>query len=872
MEDKKDVAAKSVAEEPVIEEPAVEEVAVPKLVAKKEIKKESVESESSEVEAVESEKPKFNIFGWFRKKAPAEEVKPEPVVEVKGKGPKYSYPVNISPAGEAKLKIESAEIADGSSVATIMQRFYIWQQQNAGGDLLEIEADSAVIFYSGTSPETKEDPQGAVASSAIRTIYVSGDVIMTEGRRTIRADEMYYDFQSQTGLIINSEMRSYDSRRNIPIYIRAAKMRRVAAHRFAAEDVVVTSSEFHKPQISMRVGRIVITDYSLLEGELAETDSSYDARMYDTKVKVGETTIMYWPFLRSNMEFADIPLKSARVGYDSDFGMSVETRWYLSKLLGLREPEGVESTLALDHFGKRGTGVGAEVLYTKENYSGTIKSYIIKDKGKDTLGRHPTREDVNPRRKVRGRFSWIHRHFLPDRWQLTAGLGYVSDEYFLEGFYRGEYNIGRQETYLHLKRIEDNRGLSILGKGRINKFDDTLEEMPTLEYHAVGESIFNDRFTLYSDTQVSRLRQTIGEGHTFSVPDSHYSFVMHRTEIDMPVRMDPYKVVPYIAGTFGYDDRSGFSRSLIDGSNSGTAGDDHVFIGETGVRVAHRPFWKIYPKAKSRLFDIEKLRHIISPSLAGVLYAESDSSVMQHETLSLSLAQRLQTKRGPAGDRRTVDWMRLDTDFVWVKDSANASDSSPGPSQFIWSKPIVPLRILSAPKIFSGDLAATFRRFEMYGPMRNYFAADYIWRISDSTVLLSDMNYDMQSCVFQQHSIGISRMVWPDLSLYIGSRYLRRIKILKEEGSNVVTFAATYILDPRYTVIFSQQYDFDYGGVLQNNVTLIRRYHRMMVGFSYSADHSLRKQMISISVWPEGLEELGFGSGGRSQLGGAPGF
>lgn len=876
------VAEKVIAEKPKEKKPVVkkapaekEAVDKPRKPAKKTVPSRPVVQKQTKV-TDQDEKPKFRLLDWFKKKPaqPAGKVKAEPAPKLAEKKPKFAYPVNISPAGEEKLKIESARAVDGTSIATITQRFYIWQQQDEGGDLLELQADSAVVFYSGSGSQSQEDSEGGLTSGAIRAIYVSGDVIMTEGRRTTRADEMYYDFRTKRGLVVNAIMRSYDANRNIPIYIRAARIRRVAENRFAAENIVLTTSEFHKPQISTRASRIIVTDLASVneEAELADNDSTYDAQMHDVKVKVGEATVLYWPFLRSNLEQPDIPIKTARVSYDSDFGASVETRWYLSRMLGLREPEGVDSTLALDYFGKRGTGVGVTIDYTKENCFGTIKSYVIKDKGKDTLGRHASRQDVNPRNEMRGRFSWLHRQFLPDRWQLTASIGYASDAYFLEGFYRGEYNVGREETYFHLKRIEDNRGLSLLGKGRINNFDDTLEELPTLEYHIVGQSFYNDRFTLYSDTQISRLRQTVGQGHTFRVSDERYAFAMHRTEIDMPVRMDPFKVVGYVAGTFGYDDRSGFTRTLVDGSNTGKFSEDQVWIGETGVRLTHRSFWKVYPKAMSRLWDINQLRHVITPSLVGAVYTENHSAVKQRDTLNLSFAQRLQTKRGPAGDQRTVDWMRLDTDFVWVKDSANASDAGPGPDQFIWAKPIVPLRVFSYPDIFSGDLVNNFHRFELFGPRRNYFGADYIWRISDSSVLLSDLNFDMQSCVVQQFNIGISRLVWPNLSYYIGSRYLRRIKILDEEGSNTVTFAATYILDPRYTVVFSQQYDFDYGGVLQNNVTLIRRYHRMAMSFSYSADHSLKSQAIVFSIWPEGIRELALGPRRHVELGGGAGF
>jgi hypothetical protein len=160
----------------------------------------------------------------------------------------------------------------------------------------------------------------------------------------------------------------------------------------------------------------------------------------------------------------------------------------------------------------------------------------------------------------------------------------------------------------------------------------------------------------------------------------------------------------------------------------------------------------------------------------------------------------------------------------------------------------------------------------MYGPRRNYFGADYVWKVTDTTAVSSDINYDMQSGVVQQFDIGISRLVWPNLSYYIGSRYLRRVNVLDEFGSNAFTFSMTYILDPRYTLVFSQQYDFDYGANIRSDLTMIRKYHRLCYGLTYSVDESLKNNAIVLSVWPMGVKELAFGSRSYVGLGGAAGY
>jgi len=806
--------------------------------------------------ATEAEQ-EFVDAGGFQSVGPTVAAEPE------DKEPEFRYPVRLFPVGDQKWEMDTIVGPDGMNIATVTQRFYLSQKRDENGNLMEMQADKAVIYYSGQGlkVEKDENEEDALAAGPIDAIYLAGDVILTEGQRTIRTDEMYYDFSQKKAIAVNTVMRTFDPKRNIPIYIRAYKLRQVSENQFAAENVVVTSSEFNQPQLSLEVSSIYIADTTTIDQEIK--DSSYDAQMRDIRMKVGKHTILHWPYLRSNMERPDLPLKTARFGQNSRWGTSAETRWYLARLMGWKEPEGTDSTLAVDYFSKRGVGVGAEIEYEKEDYYGRLLGYVINDSGKDKLGRHDTRDNVD-NGGFRGRFDWQHRQFLPSNWQLTSGISYVSDRNFVESYYRNEFSVGNyRETYVHLKRIEDNWALSFLTKPRLNDFADQLEELPSAEFHLTGQSLFDDTVTMYSDSEFGRLRQRIGDDNLTNIDENHFTFGYNRTELDMPLRADPFKIVPFIAGTFGFDDRSGFRRTLVDGSNTGRFGTKGVFIGEAGIRM-NTQFHKVYPDVKSRLWDLNQLRHIVRPELTVVGFAETDSVVRQRNIINFGVKQRLQTKRGPAGEQKTVDWMRLNVDATFVDDDASPEES--GPDRFIWNRSIVPMRVMSAPQIYNGDLdETTFGRFETWGPKRDYVGADYIWRLSDTSAILSDMYYDIDSGVVQQFNVGYSRMVWPNMSYYVGSRYLRRVFVnsvtenVHERGSNAFTFAITYIFDPRYTVTFAQQYDFDYGKGIRSEVTLIRRYHRMFCSFSYSADESLSDQMVTVSVWPQGVPEMAMG-------------
>jgi len=339
--------------------------------------------------------------------------------------------------------------------------------------------------------------------------------------------------------------------------------------------------------------------------------------------------------------------------------------------------------------------------------------------------------------------------------------------------------------------------------------------------------------------------------------------MFERIEVDIPVTIGKTKVVSFVAGTTAFDDGMGFYTN-IDGSP--TSSKIQGWSGEGGVRISPQSYWKVFSDVKSQLWDLNQLRHIVSPHVTAVGFFESDPVLEQRDILNVGISQRLQTKRGTAENQRTVNWMRLDTDFTWVSDPGN---TSAGPDRFIWNKPFIPIinRFDTSPPQQDRRSSNTF------GPSRNYFSADYIWHLSDTTALLSDMNYDMQSGVVQQFNVGFSRLRWPNLSYYIGSRYLRRFNNnLGEKGSNMFTFAATYALDPRYTLIFSQQYDFEYNANVRSDITLMRRYHRMYWALTYSADESMKNHAIVFTIWPQGVPEMAFGARKYMNIAGPGGY
>ena len=801
-------------------------------------------------------KKKWRITDVFKPKQPKlpepePETKPEPKAPVE-EAPKYEYPVNLSGVWGIRPEITKTTAEDGSNVVTIIGRFYLWQKRDEKGTMMELQVDNAVIFYGSKQfrVEDKTRSGGVFASGSIEAIYLNGNIVITEGPRTIRAEEGYYDFRKRQALMVKAVMRNFDIKRGLPIYLRAEKLRQVSENLFQAEEITLTTSEFYLPQVSSTAAKMVLTDTTAIDARTGrEVDkSSYDGILYDMRMKFGEMTVFKWPKLRTNLERPDIPLRRIQVGRDSEFGTSVESRWHLSRLLGRKEPEGVDSTLAVDYFGKRGAGVGADIAYHKQDYYGRVIGYVLKDRGTDDLSR--SRQNVAHGEDYRGRFRFQHRHYLPYDWQATVEVSYASDKNFIEWFNKSEFDTGKaQETVVHLKRLKENWAFSILNKFRITKHREITEELPTLEFHLKGASFWDHKLTFYSDSQVSRLRDRLGEDTARpGDPQQFYTFASTRNEVDMPFMWNTLKVVPFLAGTYGLEDQKGYNRK-IDGI---TANEDaSVWFSEVGIRLSTM-FWKEDKSVKSRLWDINGIRHIVKPHLEAIMYQAEDATVEMRDVVNFGISQRWQTRRGPKDNLRNLDWMRLEIDATWLSDEAESAVgpiSTYGPAKFIWNDPSIP--------IFNRKSVSRF------GMLRNSINADYIWRLSDTATLLSDINYDIKSSVVQQFDIGVSRYVYPNLSYYIGNRYLRPViataKDGFEKGSNSVIAAVTYVLNPRYTVTFAQEYNFDYGKNIRSRVTFLRHYHRMYYGLTFSTDKSLDRDAVTFSIWPEGIKELAFG-------------
>ncbi|MBN1492065.1 MAG: hypothetical protein JXA69_19280 [Phycisphaerae bacterium] len=744
-------------------------------------------------------------------------------------------------------------------VATAIGHVYVSQGTIDSGDFLEIRADAAVIFMTPEQPAESQDASGlsddrsltpSEASptagtlqgtatvdlgdqfgNAVAGAYLEGNVVLTMGERMIRAPQLYYDFEHDRALILDAVMRGIVPERDLPVYVRAKQIRQLSATEFVARKAMITTSEFHTPHVHIGADRVVLTDRTPRD-ETGQITGVFAGkyRASHTTMNVGGVPILYWPYSQGDFRQTENALRSARFAFSDDFGVTAQAKWYLFNLLGLETPEGVDASLRTDYFSERGPAVGIDLDYQRDDHYGLLRGYYIHDTGTDNLGGF--RNDLEPDTQDRGRLTWRHRHFLPKDWELTLEMSYLSDPAFLEEYFESEFDEDKeQESLVYLKKQRDNWAFTLLGQWRLMDFVTQTEHLPDAAFHLIGEplggfaSVFSESHMGWARYRPDN-RRLFEHGRMDGTGPSDITFRgITRNEIDAPLALGPVKVVPYATGRYGKWDGSPFEGSLTQA------------FGSVGVRATSR-IWRLFEDVQSRLLDVNGVRHIITPELTAWASTANKDSFDLHpfdESIegaddfsgaSLAVRQRWQTKRGGPGRWRVVDWIMLRLE-VAAFDNAPENDLPIG--RFYWSRP-------------ENSIA------------RNHARGDFVYRISDTTAVFSDANWDLTDGHMALFNLSLAVERTPRYGYFIGYRRIH------ETNSNLLGFGANYQINSKHSIAFREYFDLDRGKTETFDITIIRRFPRWYAALTIDASEVEDTLSVSLSVWPEGLPEAAIGS------------
>ncbi len=469
------------------------------------------------------------------------------------------------------------------------------------------------------------------------------------------------------------------------------------------------------------------------------------------------------------------------------------------------------------------------------------------------------RNAVPPYQQYRGMITYRHMQSLLEDssdpledFRAQLEFGYISDRHFLEQYYQNEFNAGRdQNTDLYVIRQKNGWAATALIEGNLQNWYTQTQSLPRVDYFRLGDSLLGDRFTYFqhtgADYSIVNTAIEVNNPNIFAFmpydPISNTSglwqsgriYTAH--ELDMPLKFQFFRVVPYVQGQF-----VGWNQQLA-GQAMGRV------WGAVGARLDAMA-WKLYPNIENDLLNVHGINHKIeayadfrdawaNQSLnsigvqdtlddntyeftrryfaltnyaGGILPGQYDPRFLllrrmispitgttdiqgTIEGLRTGIHQRLQTKRGPIGRRRIVDFMELDLTTTYFPNAARDNfGKSFGQNMYNW-------------EWFIGDRTSivSYGWFEFFN-------------ITGQPLLKTNPNHTNNPFGLNVITSGISIARPPRGQLFLGYTVIDTGPIT----TSALSFNYSYWMSPKWFSTFSTMYDFGNGVGLGSMLSVTR--------------------------------------------------
>ncbi len=721
--------------------------------------------------------------------------------------------------------------------------------------VMSLTAERVVLFIDEGGDRGGAPPIAGQQMDAAKVtgVYLEDNAIITDGQYTVRAPRVFYNMAEDRAVLLEAVMYTDDIQRRVPLYVRADVLRQTSAETFEAENVRFTTSEFAEPHFAIGAQRVTIDRRADRDGvprNLVTADKA-SMRWYDTPLFV---------LPRFQGTPSEVPLRGLTVGSSND-GFNVETQWDVFALAGKQAPKDVDLIARIDYRGDHGPAVGLDFDYRLPESFGSTKGYLVPlDNGTDSIG---GRNDIDQDNEMRGFLQLQHRQLLDYGVEVSVEGAYVSDPTFLEEFYRSEaYEAKEYETSLYIKKQDNETAIDFYARYDVTDFTPQLTTLqapghtvargPEARYFRTGTPLLDGRLNWYTENRLGRVRMMFGDDSPadrgFSAADSLRFFgipnttsfddaagaagipmdwvtrVDTRHEVEMPLEAGPFNITPYGVGRItAYDtDFSDF--------NGGSNEDNIRFWGGGGIRTSVE-FSKTYGQARSKLFDVHQVRHIIEPVVDvfwhGSTIDGDDLPVYDPEVEGLSegggvrmgVVNTLQTKRGGPGMWRSVDWLRLKTDVVLRSDDADTD----------------------------ADIPRYFEYRPEYSTGGDHFYSELLWMVTETLGMQGDVTYNLEDDRAAQWRLGLTLDHTPRLRSFI---VYREVEVL---DSQLLSYGFDYQATDKYRFGFRQSIDINEGESRNIAFTLNRQLPRWELRGLLEYDAIDDEAVIGFILLPSGF-------------------
>jgi hypothetical protein len=670
----------------------------------------------------------------------------------------------------------------------------------------------------------------------------------------------------------------------------------------------------------------------------------YDARQ--NFFFMGPVPVFFWPRFSGTVDDLDPPLRSFTFRSNNYLGQQLLVDFNAFKLFNLPKPPSVDIwTLNLDYLSartKQFPALGSEIGwfgrdivrditdpyhrkiaptpgYANE-YFGYFDIWGLKDFGTDDLGpglaiitNGPPgagtagiqRLAVPPFQQDRLRITSRHMQYFGDYdpsalqfndTRLQLELGYYTDRYFLEEYYKRLTETGLdQETLAYFLDQQGSHAWSFWTEGNLMPWQTETQWLPRLDYYRFGDSLLGNRLTYYQHSGVDYANVNtaieVNNPNVFAfIPydpisnttgrfQSGRAYTNH--ELDLPLQFEFIRLTPYVQGqAVGWNNQ-------IAGNSVGRV------WGAAGARLDVMA-WKAFPEVESELFNVHGLNHKINLQLdyrdaysnvnlnrlgvqddlddneyeyvrryfamttyvGSLLPAQYDPRLLMVRrvlspisgptdiqaslnSLQFNIHQRLQTKRGPEGRRRIIDYMTLDLTSTYFPQASRDNFGKPfGQNMYNW-------------QWFVGDRTSVY----------SYGWFEFFNIGGQPTVQAAARHNDPFGLNVVTSGISISRP--PRTVLNIGYTVLDTGPI----NTSALNTSINYWMSPKWYATFSDMYDFGNGILLSSAFSVTRVGADWLTSIGFTVDPQRKSYMAAVSFSPRISPGLSLGSGvGLSQL------
>lgn len=701
---------------------------------------------------------------------------------------------------------------------------------------LQLSAESSVVFLEpGTLAALKakgKDASPATTLSALDIvgIYLEGDVVATDYQYTIRCRHVYYDLVRNKAYAADAVLRTVD-RKGMLLVARAAEMQQVAGRQWRVGESTLSSSEFFVPHLSVGVSRATVT-------QTAAGDSFVIAD--DVTGRIGRVPFFWMPTVQGSLD--RMPIKGVQLGYGDPEGTVFGVELDPFVLLGLQRERGLDATLEAGVQSEYGINAG---LRMKGDAGGKWNAdfFGVYDFGnpEQTANSGDVVSPIEWRGMVTA--DWVLQS-SPDA-DTRLQLGVQSDPTLVSIFRPDDYQERRPyETAAWTTSSTDNSifdfGASISANDWVSTMWQlasrpyTTEKYPELNYRRYGDRIFGSAVTWSSEYSGSVMSlniqdtdsdeigadpdaisvnplfaasQNIREAYEGAGYDSDIrGRVATRQELALPLDVGDARITPFASA-------NGIGYFFNDFNDYSSESDSVRGLLAGGVR-ASTTFTASYDTVRSRLLDLERLRHVIKPY--GMLWYGWDSNDLTNYPIydqewegwsggtvgQAGIDQRLQTMRGGPGNWQSVDWVTVDAGVV-VDDRGNdlqRTTNTPGDTFGL--------------KNFQSPMPSFYAWRPEYSQWGDHLYGQGTWALGDALGLYGMMTWmledrDSQGDDLAQGSLGFRIKQSPAVTWYTEYRYVNTFDDTGEyPDDELLQGGLQYRVSENYNIALAGQYDF----------------------------------------------------------------